>query len=140
MTNEELAKELSQYPLTAIATRLIDFERFIRHFNKVNEENSQTNASFIDSTKMNPLSLPDEERRKLFGERLKMMRKLHGFSRSDFAKQLKASNTLISSYENGQREPSIKKLIAMSQILNVETDWLLGISQKISENKTQMAE
>ena len=34
MTNGELAKELSQYPLTAIATGLLDFEKFNKQLNK----------------------------------------------------------------------------------------------------------
>ena len=121
MTNGELAKEISQYPLTAIATGLFDFERFNNQLN-----NTSTNKS-------NPLKLPEEERRKLFGERIKMMRKLRGFTRSEFAKLLGVSRPLIAAYETGTREPSLKNLIALVQALNIDTDWLLGLSPQLSE-------
>jgi len=122
MTNGELAKQLSQYPLTAIATGLFDFERFNNQLNKLTEEN-----------KTNPLTLPEEERRKLFGERIKMIRKLRGFTRSEFAKLLGVSRPLIAAYETGTREPSLKNLIALVQALNINTDWLLGLSPQLSE-------
>ena len=132
MTNGELAKELSQYPLTAIATGLLDFERFNKKFSKADEESlTQNYPTLLVST--NPLKLSEDERRKLFGERIKMIRKLRGFTRSDIAKQLGVSVSLIGAYEGGKREPSIKNLIALSQILNVEADWLLGLSPKLSE-------
>ena len=131
MTNGELAKEISQYPLTAIATGLFDFERFNNQLNKSNDENSNTYST--STNKLNPLKLPEEERRKLFGERIKMMRKLRGFTRSEFAKLLGVSRPLIAAYETGTREPSLKNLIALVQALNIDTDWLLGLSPQLSE-------
>ena len=131
MTNGELAKELSQYPMTAIATGLLDFERF-NQLNKLTEENLPSDSPKI-SNKINPLTLPEEERRKLFGERIKMMRKLRGFTRSEFAKLLGVSRPLIAAYETGTREPSLKNLIALVQTLNIDTNWLLGLSPQLSE-------
>jgi DNA-binding XRE family transcriptional regulator len=132
MTNGELAKQLSQYPLTAIATGLVDFERFNNQLNKLTEENLPSDSPTIPN-KTNPLTLPEEERRKLFGERIKMMRKLRGFTRSEFAKLLGVSRPLIAAYETGTREPSLKNLIALVQALNINTDWLLGLSPQLSE-------
>ena len=123
MTNGELAKELSQYPLTAIATGLLDFEKFNKHLKQKNEENSTKN----------PLKMPEEERKKLFGERIKMMRKLRGFTRSEFAKQLGVSRPLVAAYETGTREPSLKNLIALIQALNIDSNWLLGLSPQVAE-------
>ena len=131
MTNGELAKELSQYPMTAIATGLLDFERF-NQLNKLTDGDSNTDYP-SPSTKSNPLKLPEEERRKLFGERIKMIRKLRGFTRSEFAKLLGVSRPLIAAYETGTREPSLKNLIALVQALNIDTDWLLGLSPQLSE-------
>ena len=130
MTNGELAKEISQYPLTAIATGLLDFERF-NQLNKPTDENSNTYPT--SPNKSNPLKLPEDERRKLFGERIKMIRKLRGFTRSEFAKLLGVSRPLIAAYETGTREPSLKNLIALAQALNINTDWLLGLSPQLSE-------
>jgi len=123
MTNGELAKELSQYPLTAIATGLLDFEKFNKHLKQKNEEGSTKN----------PLKMPEEERKKLFGERIKMMRKLRGFTRSEFAKQLGVSRPLIAAYETGTREPSLKNLIALIQVLKIDSNWLLGLSPQLTE-------
>ena len=123
MTNGELAKELSQYPLTAIATGLLNFEKLNKNFNKSNEE----------SLTKNPLKMPEEERKKLFGERIKMMRKLRGFTRSEFAKKLGVSRPLVAAYETGTREPSLKNLIALIQVLNIDPNWLLGLSPQIAE-------
>ena len=131
MTNGELAKELSQYPMTAIAAGLLDFRRF-NQLNKSIDENSNTDYP-SQPTKSNPLKLPEEERRKLFGERIKMIRKLRGFTRSEFAKLLGVSRPLIAAYETGTREPSLKNLIALVQALNIDTDWLLGLSPQLSE-------
>ena len=131
MTNGELAKELSQYPMTAIAAGLLDFGRF-NQLNKSIDENSNTNYP-SQPTKSNPLNLPEEERRKLFGERIKMIRKLRGFTRSEFAKLLGVSRPLIAAYETGTREPSLKNLIALVQALNIDTDWLLGLSPQLSD-------
>lgn len=123
MTNGELAKELSQYPLTAIATGLLNFEKLNKNFNKSNEE----------SLTKNPLKMPEEERKKLFGERIKMMRKLRGFTRSEFAKQLGVSRPLVAAYETGTREPSLKNLIALIQVLKIDPNWLLGLSPQLTE-------
>ena len=123
MTNGELAKELSQYPLTAIATGLLNFEKLNKNFNKSNEE----------SLTKNPLKMPEEERKKLFGERIKMMRKLRGFTRSEFAKKLGVSRPLVAAYETGTREPPLKNLIALIQVLNIDPNWLLGLSPQIAE-------
>ena len=124
MTNGELAKELSQYPLTAIATGLLDFEKFNKQLNKTTEE----------TLIKNPLKMPEEERKKLFGERIKMMRKLRGFNRTELAKQIGVSRPLIAAYENGTREPPLKNLIALIQVLNIDPSWLLGLPTQINKN------
>ena len=126
MTNSELAKELSQYPLTAIATGLLDFEQLKKRLTSSQEKTAGTD----------PLKIPEEERRKLFGERVKMMRNLRGLTRSEFAKKLGVSTALVSAYEVGKREPSMKNLIALTQILNIGADWLLGISPQTTEKNT----
>ena len=85
MTNGDLAKELSQYPLTAIATGLLDFERFNKRLSKSNEESLATSYPTLLVT-TNPLKLSEDERRKLFGECIKMIRKLRGLTRTEFEK------------------------------------------------------
>lgn len=43
--NSSLAKELSEYPLTAIVTGLLNFEHLNNHFNKPTEENATSEST-----------------------------------------------------------------------------------------------
>lgn len=63
-----------------------------------------------------------------FSERLKQTRIKHGFTQDEFAKKLNISASSISLYENGDREPSLATLKTISEILNVSTDYLLGLT------------
>ena len=69
----------------------------------------------------------EQARRQLVGTRIKMIRQALGLKQSDVAKKLAVSTALITAYETGRREPSIKNLVALTRILNVSADWLLGI-------------
>ncbi len=117
MTNEEIAKEISQYPLTAIATGLLNIEHLKEKLTQ------STGEEFISD----PIKIPEAERRKLFGERLRMIRKLRGFTQAEFAERLGVSKSFVTNCECGRREPSNRNLISMARILNVSADWLLDI-------------
>lgn len=66
------------------------------------------------------------------GERLKILREKFGYSQRTIAKRLKISPSVISGYESGEKSPSLEILIAISDIYNCSTDYLLG---KKMENK-----
>lgn len=66
------------------------------------------------------------------GERLKILREKFGYSQRTIAKRLKISPSVISGYESGEKSPSLEILIAISDIYNCSTDYLLG---KKTENK-----
>ncbi|MBR3685129.1 MAG: helix-turn-helix transcriptional regulator [Clostridia bacterium] len=61
-----------------------------------------------------------------FSERLKELRQETGFTRQQLANKLNVSVRLLSYWENGQRECTFDMLIALSNILNCSTDYLLG--------------
>ena len=61
-----------------------------------------------------------------FSERLKELRHETGFTRQQLANKLNVSVRLLSYWENGQRECTFDMLIALSNILNCSTDYLLG--------------
>lgn len=61
-----------------------------------------------------------------FSERLKELRQEAGFTRQQLANELNVSVRLLSYWENGQRECTFDMLIALSNILNCSTDYLLG--------------
>ena len=64
----------------------------------------------------------------LFSVRLQQVRKERGFSRKEIADVLEITTRAYQYYEEGKREPSYDKLVALARHLNVSTDYLLGIS------------
>lgn len=64
----------------------------------------------------------------LFNERLKEIRIKKNLTQDDFAKLLNISPSSISLYESGNREPSLNTLIKIAIVLDVSTDYLLGLT------------
>lgn len=62
--------------------------------------------------------------------RLKNLRELYHLSQNDVAKILKVTPSLISSYERGERMPSLQKLSSLADIYHTTTDYLLCRSNK----------
>ena len=61
----------------------------------------------------------------MFGEKLFTLRKEHGLSQEALAEQLHTTRQAISKWENGQGYPETEKLLMMSHIFSVSTDYLL---------------
>jgi len=120
VTNEEILRELNDISPSRIATGLLNLERMLKNLKKNNE----------DSMEFDSLKLSDEERRKDFGARIRIMRKSLGLTQADLAKKIGVTKQAITTYETGIREPSFRNLIKLSRVLNVTTDWLLGENQK----------
>lgn len=57
--------------------------------------------------------------------RLKELRKAKGMSQVRLAMELNTTQNTISRYENGEREPGIKELIAIADYFNISVDYLL---------------
>lgn len=64
---------------------------------------------------------------KVFCERLKVLRTEKGLSQPELANLLGVSNGIISFWENGVNEPTISNLIKLAEVLEVSTDYLLGL-------------
>ena len=120
ISNEEILRELNDISPSRIATGLLNLERMLKNLKKNNE----------DSMEFDSLKLSDEERRKDFGARIRIMRKSLGLTQADLAKKIGVTKQAITTYETGIREPSFKNLIKLSRVLNVTTDWLLGENQQ----------
>lgn len=58
--------------------------------------------------------------------KLKTLREEHHYSQRIVASRLGCSISIISSYETGERFPSLSNLIALSYLYHVTTDYLLG--------------
>lgn len=61
-----------------------------------------------------------------FPERLKQLRKENGWTQADLAKKTKMSRSSISMFEYGQRDPNTETLELLSDIFNVDMDYLIG--------------
>ncbi len=65
---------------------------------------------------------------KVFCERLKSLRKENKLSQPGLAEKLGVSKGMISLWENGINEPTISNLIKLAEVLNVSSDYMLGIT------------
>ncbi len=59
-------------------------------------------------------------------ERLRELREKYNFSQSDVAKRVNVTSSLISSYERGERTPSLSIILKLSYLYNCSVDYLLG--------------
>lgn len=120
ITNEEISRELNGMSPSKIATGLLNLERILKHLKKNNDK----------PVELDSLELSDEELRKDFGARIRIMRKSLGLTQAELAQKIGTSKQVITNYELGIREPPFRNLIGLSRVLNVTTDWLLGESQE----------
>lgn len=61
-----------------------------------------------------------------FAERLRLLRKQRDLSQQQLADRLGVSNSTISMYERGEREPDFEMLELIGDFFNVDTNYLLG--------------
>ena len=64
----------------------------------------------------------------IFGERLKYLRILRGFTQVQLATILHAQQYSIANYESGKYLPKADALVQMAHSLNTSADFLLGIT------------
>jgi transcriptional regulator with XRE-family HTH domain len=63
-----------------------------------------------------------------FSERLRELRDESELSQKEIAAGLGVCISAVSKYESGKNYPDVKKLIRLSEILNISSDYLLGLS------------
>lgn len=63
-----------------------------------------------------------------FGKRLKEARLIKKLTQEELAKKVNTKKTTISNYETGYSSPSYDMLRDLAEILEVTTDWLIGVS------------
>lgn len=69
----------------------------------------------------------------MFGDILQELRKDKGWTQADVAKLLGLSKSAVGAYEASVSEPSIENLIKISDLFNVNIDFLLGhVREQIS--------
>lgn len=63
----------------------------------------------------------------MLGERICALRKERGWSQVELAKKLNVAKQTVSNWENENIQPSIEMLVRLAKILDVSTDYLLGL-------------
>ena len=61
----------------------------------------------------------------MMGARIAALRRKAGMSQAELARQLGCSASAVGMYEQGRREPSADTIVALSEIFEVTTDYLL---------------
>lgn len=64
-----------------------------------------------------------------FGERLRALRQEHNLGQIELAKRLDVGKSIISLWEQNKCEPTLSKLIAMSDFFGVSIDYLAGLEK-----------
>ncbi|MBQ5316133.1 MAG: helix-turn-helix transcriptional regulator [Oscillospiraceae bacterium] len=68
----------------------------------------------------------------MFSERIKQLRRSFGINQVEFAKKLSVTKQSVCNWENGNIQPSIDMLERIARTFSVSTDWLLGLSERIT--------
>lgn len=66
----------------------------------------------------------------IFKTVIKSLRTSHGLTQDELSKQLGISRSTIGMYESGAREPDFETLELIADYFNVDTDYLLGRTNK----------
>lgn len=72
-----------------------------------------------------------------FGNRLKELRKAKGLTQIEISKDINFSQSAITAYENGKREPNFEVLQKLAAYFNVSTDYLLGKTDTLNPPVTK---
>lgn len=73
---------------------------------------------------------------KIFGMRLKELRKDEKLTQEELAEKMKVSKTTIVNYENGNRKVPLEMVVKFSKYFNVTVDSLLDLEdENVSHNK-----
>ena len=66
----------------------------------------------------------------ILAEKVMALRKKNGWSQEELAEKLNISRQSVSKWESGASIPDIDKIIAMSSLFGVSTDYLLELDQR----------
>jgi len=73
-----------------------------------------------------------EDRKKLFGARIKELRKIRGLTQEELSEKMDISTNYLSSTERGKENPTFEKLMKYSDVLQVEMWELLDFQHEVS--------
>ncbi len=64
---------------------------------------------------------------KEIGHTIRKLRKAHGWTQVELAQKLKASQKVVTTYENNQRTPTLENLKKLATIFNITIDEIVGV-------------
>lgn len=73
------------------------------------------------------MSQVNKDTYEVFRERIRILRKKRGFTQEKMAQLLNMGQSSYAKWENGRTEPTLKSIIELSKILDISTDYLLGV-------------
>lgn len=76
----------------------------------------------------------------MIAERIKQLRKLHGFAQSELAKKLGITRSSVNAWEMGISVPSTQYIVELANIFKVSTDYLLGVTATRSINVSGLSD
>lgn len=65
----------------------------------------------------------------IFADKLIQLRKKSGWSQEELAQQMHVSRQSVSKWEGAQSVPDLEKMVQLSRLFNVTTDYLLKIGR-----------
>ncbi len=71
-----------------------------------------------------------------FEERIKLLRLNRRLTMQEVATKIGLAKSSYAGYEGGYRHPPMNKLIALAQLYQVSTDYLLGLTDNTDSNQT----
>lgn len=73
------------------------------------------------------------------GDKLKLLRKERGLTQKEVSTALSISRSVYSQYENNEREPSLKRIIALARFYMVSLDYVCDNTERISIDITELS-
>lgn len=71
----------------------------------------------------------------MFRFRLEELRNEHHYSQAALARKIGVGQSTVGMWENGKNLPEVKKLLAIADLFDVSTDWLLGRDRYIGTGR-----
>ena len=66
---------------------------------------------------------------KVFGKRIKQLRKQHRLTQSELGEMVGLTQQSITAWETGRTYPDVYTLIRLAMLYEVSVDWLLGLTE-----------
>lgn len=72
----------------------------------------------------------------IFAEKIIMLRKQNGWSQEDLAARMNVSRQSVSKWEGAQSVPDLEKILRLSELFEVSTDYLLKDEMELDQSET----